>query len=67
MRDRIANWIKGNRGAWCSILFLIGIFLGFLMNFLLGGNFNQGIIIGLTLGIVLVVAELFIGGSGVPN
>ena len=37
------------------------------MNLLLGGSFNQGLKIAPIYGFFLIMAELVLGGSGVPD
>ena len=63
--DKLKNWIENNRVKWCCILFVTGLSLGFLGNFLLGGSSRVGTTMGLSYAFLLVIIEISAGGSGI--
>ena len=63
--DKIKNWIENNRIKWGCILFFLGLTLGLFGNILLGGDLRQGFIMGFIYAFLLVIAEIFLGGSGI--
>ena len=61
--DNLKNWIGIERKKWYSILFLVGVSFGMLFNRLMGNEI--GFKMGLSFGLVLMVTEFFVGGSGI--
>ena len=65
--NKINIWIKNHHARWYLILFTIGILGGAGMNLLLGGSFEQGVLMASIYGFFLIIAEGVLGGSGVPD
>ena len=56
--NRCMNWISTHKFTWISLIFLVGILLGYSTNLIISGDFRQGTIMSFTYGFLLVMVDL---------
>ena len=61
--NKTRKFIEENRKSWYIILFIIGITFGMLFQFLSGNN--NGLKLGISVGLLFMIVEFFAGGSGI--